>query len=64
VNVVRQDHGRVDSERMRRARFLDGRAERFKVVDQRSRGSIREGGGEEKRAARKEITTVLDRPSL
>jgi hypothetical protein len=58
VNVVRQDHDRIDHERMRCASLLDGRAERLDVVDQRRRGSIRERDGEEERAARNEITTV------
>ena len=45
--MVRQDHDRVDCERMRRVRFFDGGAERLDVVDQRPRGSIRERDGKE-----------------
>jgi hypothetical protein len=51
VQVVRQDHDRVDCEWMRTARVPCGNAQRVNVVDQHPGAPVQERHGKEKRSA-------------
>jgi hypothetical protein len=64
VQVVRQDHNRIDRERMRAARVSHSRAQGNDVIDQRLRSSVRDRHGKEKRSTRDDIPTIPDHASI
>jgi hypothetical protein len=58
MQVIRQNHGRVDVEGMRLPRRPKRRTQGGDVIDQRARLSIRQRHGEEVRPARNEIPAI------
>jgi hypothetical protein len=64
VQVVRQDHNRIDRERMQAARLSHRCTQAVNMIDQRARGSIGERHREEKRSACNEIPTVPDHAAM